>query len=241
MYAYTENFVLPISHDEVVHGKGSMLEQDPRRPVAADGDAARAVRLHVGAPGQAVAVHGPGVRQGDEWAEIALARLVAARRTRSPRRRRAWSTDLNRVYSETAALWSQDSDPAGFHWIDANDAVRQRLLVRAVRHGRLDAGLRRQLLVRPARALPDRPAGRRPLGARSSTPTPTCTSAPRSATSAASTRCPSRGTASRRRRRCGCRRSARSGCVTTADRPDRAPAASSVRCTVAGNALADPG
>ena len=48
---------------------------------------------------------------------------MAARRPRPPRRRTGWSRDLNRVYRETPALWSQDTDPDGFHWIDANDAA----------------------------------------------------------------------------------------------------------------------
>ena len=66
--------------------QGLAAEQDPRRPLAADGDAARAVRLHVGAPGQAAAVHGPGVRAGRRVGRVALAGLVAARRPGPPRR-----------------------------------------------------------------------------------------------------------------------------------------------------------
>ena len=121
MYAYSENFVLPISHDEVVHGKGSLLDKIP-------GDrwqqmaTLRALYAYMWAhPGKQLLFMGQEFAQGGEWAENrsldwwllnapdhrGVARLV---------------TDLNRVYTETSALWSADCAPEGFHWIDANDA-----------------------------------------------------------------------------------------------------------------------
>ncbi|MGI8760632.1 MAG: 1,4-alpha-glucan branching protein GlgB [Jatrophihabitantaceae bacterium] len=122
MYAYTENFVLPLSHDEVVHGKGSLLNKIP-------GDrwqqmaTLRTMYAYMWAhPGKQLLFMGQEFAQGGEWAEQrsldwwlldspdhrGVARLVA---------------DLNRLYRETSALWSADSDPDGFHWIDANDAA----------------------------------------------------------------------------------------------------------------------
>jgi 1,4-alpha-glucan branching enzyme len=121
MYAYTENFVLPISHDEVVHGKGSLLNKIP-------GDrwqqmaTLRTLYAYLWAhPGKQLLFMGQEFGQGAEWAEGKSLDwwLLDAPDHRGVSR---LVTDLNRVYRETSALWSRDSTPDGFHWIDANDA-----------------------------------------------------------------------------------------------------------------------
>ena len=122
MYAYTENFVLPFSHDEVVHGKGSLLNKIP-------GDrwqqmaTLRATYAFMWAhPGKQLLFMGQEFAQGAEWAESRSLDwwLLDAPDHRGMSR---LIRDLNRVYRETSALWSLDIDPAGFQWIDANDAT----------------------------------------------------------------------------------------------------------------------
>jgi 1,4-alpha-glucan branching enzyme len=121
VYAYSENFVLPISHDEVVHGKGSMLNKIP-------GDrwqqmaTLRSFYAYMWAhPGKQLLFMGQEFGQGAEWSE---SRSLDWWLLDGPDHRGVGRliSDLNRVYRETPALWSQDTDPAGFHWIDANDA-----------------------------------------------------------------------------------------------------------------------
>jgi 1,4-alpha-glucan branching enzyme len=121
MYAYTENFVLPISHDEVVHGKGSLLGKIPGdqwRKMAT----LRALYAFMWAhPGKQLLFMGQEFAQGAEWSE---ARSLDWWLLDAPDHRGLQQLigDLNRTYRDTSALWSKDFDPEGFSWIDANDA-----------------------------------------------------------------------------------------------------------------------
>jgi len=121
VYAYSENYVLPLSHDEVVHGKGSLLRKMP-------GDRWQQLanlRAYLGYlwahPGKQLVFMGTELAQDSEWAE---SRELDWWGLTDPGHRGMQSMvrDLNRRYAETPALWRQDHDPAGFAWIDANDA-----------------------------------------------------------------------------------------------------------------------
>jgi 1,4-alpha-glucan branching enzyme len=121
VYAFTENFILPISHDEVVHGKGSLLSKMPgdRWQQLAN---LRAMLAYMWAhPGKQLLFMGSEFGQIAEWSE---ARSLDWWLLDLPDHRgiHALVHDLNGVYRESAALWSQDAAPEGFHWIDANDA-----------------------------------------------------------------------------------------------------------------------
>ncbi len=122
VYAYAENYVLPISHDEVVHGKGSLLRKMPgdRWQQLAN------VRAFLGFmwahPGKQLLFMGCEFGQESEWSEQ---RSLDWWLLDMPDHRGValLVQDLNTVYKDTSALWSQDVDPAGFSWIDANDAT----------------------------------------------------------------------------------------------------------------------
>jgi 1,4-alpha-glucan branching enzyme len=121
VYAFTENFMLPLSHDEVVHGKGSMLGKMPgdRWQQLAN---LRALYAYMWAhPGKQLLFMGSEFGQESEWSE---GRSLDWWLLDLPDHRGVWQLvrDLNHVYRETPALWTLDSEGSGFQWIDANDA-----------------------------------------------------------------------------------------------------------------------
>ncbi|MEX2609902.1 MAG: 1,4-alpha-glucan branching protein GlgB [Gemmatimonadota bacterium] len=132
VYAFNENFVLPISHDEVVHGKGSLLGKMP-------GDAWQKfanLRLLLGymwtMPGKKLLFMGSEFGQGQEWGHE---RSLDWHLLDDPQHEgaRRWTADLNRIYRGEPALHERDFRPDGFAWLDANDSRNS--VVSFIRHG----------------------------------------------------------------------------------------------------------
>ena len=121
-YAFSENYVLPLSHDEVVHGKGSLLRKMPGDRWRQLANLRAYLAFMWAHPGKQLLFMGGEFGQESEWAEsreldwwlldhpehAGLQRLVR---------------DLNRAYVDTEALWGQDAVPEGFSWLVGDDAA----------------------------------------------------------------------------------------------------------------------
>jgi 1,4-alpha-glucan branching enzyme len=121
MYAYSESFCLPLSHDEVVHGKRSLLDKMPGDEWQRFANLRLLFAWQHAQPGKKLLFMGGELAQLREWSHdrsldwhlldqplhAGIQRLVG---------------DLNRLYRAEPALHELDCDPAGFEWIDANDA-----------------------------------------------------------------------------------------------------------------------
>ncbi|WP_371822624.1 1,4-alpha-glucan branching protein GlgB [Methylococcus sp. EFPC2] len=121
LYAFTENFILPFSHDEVVHGKGSMLSKMPGDEWRRFANLRLLYTLMYTYPGKKLLFMGCEFGQGTEWnAARALDWYVVD----YPYHRGVQKlvADLNRLYRETEALHDLDFEPKGFEWIDCHDA-----------------------------------------------------------------------------------------------------------------------
>jgi 1,4-alpha-glucan branching enzyme len=123
VYAFSEQFVLPISHDEVVHGKGSVMRKMP----GDDWQQLAGVRALLGYqwshPGKQLLFMGTEFAQGTEWAESRSLDWYLL--DHAPHRGvQACVRDLNAFYRSHSAMWTLDHGPQGFEWIDANDADR---------------------------------------------------------------------------------------------------------------------
>ncbi len=122
IYAWSENFILPLSHDEVVHGKGSLLNKMPgdRWQQLAN---LRALYAWMWAhPGKQLLFMGAELAQEREWNHDSELDWWVLDQWADHRRVRNLLRDLNRIYRSQPALWEEDFRPEGFEWIDADDS-----------------------------------------------------------------------------------------------------------------------
>ncbi|HCZ13541.1 MAG TPA: 1,4-alpha-glucan branching enzyme, partial [Candidatus Accumulibacter sp.] len=128
MYAFDENFILPISHDEVVHLKKAMLDKMPGSVWQKFAN----LRLYYGFmwthPGKKLLFMGQDFGQWREWSEnrgLDWHLIEAGGTPHGPQphlRLQRWLADLNRIYIDEPALHEQDCERQGFEWIDADGA-----------------------------------------------------------------------------------------------------------------------
>ena len=120
-YAWSENYILPISHDEVVHGKGSMLAKMPGEGAAKFANLRAYYGFMWGHPGKKLLFMGQEFAQGREWNHN---QSLDWHQLETPAHAgvQALVRDLNRLYRATPALHVNDCRPEGFQWIEANDA-----------------------------------------------------------------------------------------------------------------------
>ena len=121
IYAFYENFILPLSHDEVVHGKGSLLGKMPGN----DWQKFANLRLLFGymfaQPAKKLLFMGGEIGQWSEWNHESSLEWHLLQYDRH-RQIKKWVEDLNCLYRREPALYELDCDPAGFEWADCNDS-----------------------------------------------------------------------------------------------------------------------
>lgn len=126
LYAFTENYVLPLSHDEVVHQKGSLLSKMP----GDDWQKFANLRLLIGymyaQPGKKLLFMGAEIGQWREWShDRSMDWHLLENRFHSGLQR--WVEDLNQFYRRQEILYASDFSASGFQWIDCNDAFQSTL------------------------------------------------------------------------------------------------------------------
>ena len=122
MYAYSENFVLPLSHDEVVYGKGSLLRKMPGDDWQKFANLRLLFAYMYTHPGKKLLMAGAEFGTWDEWDhESMLESHLLQYEAHSQISK--FLEDLGQVYLSRNALWEWDCQPEGFSWIDCNDSM----------------------------------------------------------------------------------------------------------------------
>ena len=121
VYAYSENYVLPISHDEVVYGKGSVYGKMPGNGWQKMAGVRELFAYQWAHPGKKLSFMGNELAQWGEWDHDASIDWDCLN-WQDHRQVQTMVADLNAFYKANPALWSQDFDPAGFQWLTSDDA-----------------------------------------------------------------------------------------------------------------------
>jgi 1,4-alpha-glucan branching enzyme len=121
VYAWHENFVLPLSHDEVVHGKGSLLRKMPGDRWQQLANLRLLFGYQYAQSGKKLLFMGGEIAQPWEWDHDGSVDWGLLRYEEHEGVRR-WVADVNRVYRDVAAMHAFDVDPRGFEWIDGGNA-----------------------------------------------------------------------------------------------------------------------
>jgi len=120
MYAYSENFILPLSHDEVVYGKGSLLRKMPGDDWQKFANLRLLLAYMYTHPGKKLLIAGSELGTWNEWShESSLERDLLQYPVHNQISK--FVTDLGKLYLSDSALWKWDQKPKGFSWIDCND------------------------------------------------------------------------------------------------------------------------
>lgn len=122
IYAWSENFILPISHDEVVHGKGSLYTRMPGDHWQKLANMRAYLAFMWAHPGKQLIFMGTEFAQVEEWSE---SKSLAWHLLENVEHRGVQLAvkDLNEIYKSTPAIWELDNEPAGFEWLISDDAA----------------------------------------------------------------------------------------------------------------------
>ena len=133
LYLFHENFILPLSHDEVVHGKASLLYKMPGDEWQRFANLRLLFTYMFTYPGKKLLFMGMEFAQGDEWN---FAKTLDWYVLDYPLHQgiQQLLRDLNRLYTQTPALYANEFEPQGFEWVDCHDAM-QSVLVYLRKHG----------------------------------------------------------------------------------------------------------
>ena len=122
LYAWSENFMLPLSHDEVVHGKGQLVNKFPGDRWQKLATLRSLYGFMWAHPGKKLLFMGSEFAQNDEWNESAGLQWYLTEYAEHQGVQKTVA-ELNAVYKATAALWEKDTNPEGFTWLVGNDGA----------------------------------------------------------------------------------------------------------------------